>query len=308
MISLTTGANRLKALRAFAVTITVFTLLGHLFLGFEASYVQPLFTLAATYGCELLLEALAAHRDGRAPRYHGGIRAFIEFLLPAHISGLSIAMILFPGERIIPLVFAAAVAIGSKYLFAFPVDGRRRHFLNPSNAAILATLMLFPDVCIAPVWVFLSKTTPAVDVLFPAAIFVLGFTLNFRFTKKVPLIAAWLMSFLLQGLIRKVVFDTNFLAVLVVATGPLALIFTFYMVSDPGTTPTRLAPQVVFGTAVGLLYGSLVAVHLIYPLFWSLFLVCAVRGAYCFAGSRRRQTGGQTEAHEPPRPAWREAG
>ena len=46
--------------RRFALSITVFTVLGHAFLGFEASYAQPLVALATAYVTQLLLEFVDA--------------------------------------------------------------------------------------------------------------------------------------------------------------------------------------------------------------------------------------------------------
>ena len=50
--------DQLGGLRRFALAITVFNLLGHLWFGFEQSYAQPLASLAAAYVTQLLLEAL----------------------------------------------------------------------------------------------------------------------------------------------------------------------------------------------------------------------------------------------------------
>ena len=63
--------DHLGGLRRFALAITVFTLLGHLWFGFEQSYAQPLVSLASAYVTQLLLEALEAwarhRRPGAAP-------------------------------------------------------------------------------------------------------------------------------------------------------------------------------------------------------------------------------------------------
>ena len=59
--------DRLGGLRRFAVAITALNVLGHTWFGFEQSLAQPLVSLAAAYGMELLLEWLGARIDGRAP-------------------------------------------------------------------------------------------------------------------------------------------------------------------------------------------------------------------------------------------------
>src|SRR5262249_3280212 len=87
--------GHLGGLRRFAASLTVLTILGHSLLGFEQSYAQPLVALATAYGTQLLLEALTAWAERRPPRYLGGPKVLVDFLLSAHISALAIAMLLF---------------------------------------------------------------------------------------------------------------------------------------------------------------------------------------------------------------------
>jgi hypothetical protein len=62
------GASlRIRALRRFALAITILNILGHTVLGFEQSYAQPLCSLLTTYSLELLLEL---ERAGRVSRRH----------------------------------------------------------------------------------------------------------------------------------------------------------------------------------------------------------------------------------------------
>ena len=71
---------------------------------------------------------------------------WVDFLLPAHITGLAVAMLLYANENCAVIAFAAAVAIGSKAVFRAPLERRTRHFFNPSNLGITTTLLLFPWV------------------------------------------------------------------------------------------------------------------------------------------------------------------
>src|SRR5262249_43956993 len=93
-------ANHLPGLRRFAVAITVLNILGHAFFGFEQSFAQPLVSLAAAYSTELVLEAVDACCNRRRPRFAGGPRPLIDFLLSAHITGLAVAMLLFANDRL----------------------------------------------------------------------------------------------------------------------------------------------------------------------------------------------------------------
>ena len=270
---------RLAALHRFAFAITLFNVLGHLWFGFEQSWLQPFVSLATAYTCELILEWLSARSEGRAPRFAGGFMPVCNFLLSAHITALAVAMLLYPNERLGPIAFAAAVAIGSKYLFRAPVGERMRHFFNPSNLGITATLVCFHWVSIAPPYMFTENLTGWGDWILPGIIVVSGSFLNYRFTRRVPLIGAWLGAFFLQALIRHLFFGHALGGALMPMTGVAFLLFTFYMVSDPGTTPLSKRGQVIFGASVAGVYGMLMTVHVVFTLFFALSIVCLVRGA-----------------------------
>ena len=110
-----------------------------------------------------------------------------------------------------------------------------------------------------------------------------GSFINARFTRRLPLIAGWLGGFVLQASVRSALLGTPLVAGLVPMTGMAFILYSFYMVSDPGTTPQRPAYQVLFGAGVAAAYGLLVAAHIVFDLFFSLTLVCVVRGAYLHA-------------------------
>jgi enediyne biosynthesis protein E5 len=66
-------------------------------------------------------------------------------------------------------------------------------------------------------------------------------------------------------------------------SGLAFLLFTFYMVTDPATTPSATRDQVWFGAAVGVAYGALMVAHVVFGLFFALSLVCVARGAWVHA-------------------------
>jgi len=273
---------RLAALRRFAVAITVLNLLGHFVLGFEQAWATPLVSLLTAYGTETVLELLEAWRTGRRPRFLGEGRvgtAPIDFLLSAHITGLAVAMLLYAGDRLLPIAFAAATAIGSKYLFRVGTNGRSRHVFNPSNIGITATLLAFPWVGIAQPYMFTENLSGAGDWVLPAIIVCSGSFLNTRFTKRMPLILGWLAAFVVQAAVRHYLFGNLFWPSLNPITGVAFLLFTFYMVTDPATTPSAVRGQVAFGAAVAAAYGVLMASHIVFGLFFALSAVCTLRGA-----------------------------
>lgn len=277
------AANRLCGLRRFAIAITVLNLLGHTVLGFEQSWAQPLVALATAYSMELLLELLDAWSQQRRPRFLGGFRPLVDFLLSAHISGLAVAMLLYANERLWPIAFAAALAIGSKVLLRAPVGNGTRHIFNPSNFGITITLLVFPWVGIAPPYHFTENLYGVVDWLLPGLIIVTGTLVNARLTRRLPLIAAWLSGFVAQAVLRNWAFDTPIGAALLPMTGVAFILYTFYMVTDPATTPSAPRAQAVFGAAVAAVYGLLLVLHVVFGLFFALTIVCTVRGLMLYA-------------------------
>lgn len=276
--------DRLGGLRRFAVAITVLNILGHTFFGFEQSLAQPVVALVSAYTVELLLEFIDARCNRRPLRFlGGGVRRFVEFLLSAHITGLACAMLLYANERFGPVIFASVVAICSKCILRAPTVRGTRHFFNPSNFGITVTLLVFAWVSIAPPYQFTENMTGIGDWILPAVIVCTGTFLNARFTHRLPLIAAWLGGFVGQAALRSLFFDTPFGAALVPMTGVAFILYTFYMVTDPATTPAGRREQIVFGFSVAAVYGLLMVTHVVFGLFFALTIVCAVRGLAMYA-------------------------
>jgi Na+-translocating ferredoxin:NAD+ oxidoreductase RnfD subunit len=241
-----------------------------------------LVALATGYSVELLLDAVDAFVLQRRPLWWGNPQALVDFLLPAHITSLAIAMLLYSNANLWPIMLATAVAIGSKALFRITVNGRERHFLNPSNFGISVVLIFFPWVGITPPYQFTENLHGASDWLLPLAIVGSGSFLNSRFTHRMPLIGAWLAAFVLQAWLRSLWFGSPLLPALLPMTGVAFVLFTFYMVTDPGTTPQSLSGQLLFGASVAIAYGVLMVCHVVFGLFFALTFVCVLRGAWLF--------------------------
>jgi hypothetical protein len=277
--------EHLAALRRFAVGITLITILGHAFFGFEQSYAQPLVALATAYGMQLLLEAVDAWCNSRRPRFAGGLLSLTDFLLSAHITGLAVVMLLYFNDRLWVVAFAVAVAIGSKTFFRAPLGAGSRHVFNPSNFGISMTLLLFPWVGLAMPWQFTSGLGDVGAWVLPALILCVGGFINGQYTKRLPLIGAFLVGFVFQALARSFAFRIPLWPLLAPATGAAAVIYTFFMLPDPATTPQRPREQIAFGAAVAAVYLVLVCFHIVFGLFFALTIVCAARGLWLYAAA-----------------------
>ena len=271
-------AVRRKALLRFATSISVLTLVGHVFLGFEQMPLVPLVALPTAYVVNLLLETVDAWAFRRPAGYRGGPRALFYFLLPAHIAALACSMLIY-ADNLLPYLFATTLAISSKYVLRIPSRGRMKHFLNPSNGGIAITLLLLPQVGFTPPYMFLNNTDGPLDVLIPLGVLMAGTMLNAKLTRKMPLILAWVGGYVLQAVVRSVFLGDNVLAALQMMTGVAFVLFTNYMITDPSTTPVTRRGQVLFGFATAATYGLLVSLGVSYAIFFALSLVCLGRGA-----------------------------
>lgn len=269
------------ALRRFAISITVLNIAGYTFLGFEQPWTWPLVAVATAYVVEIVLETVASRTENRAPRYAGGgPRGFMEFLFPAHITGLAVNMLTYVNDRVWVMMFGVVVAVGAKWVLRAPLRGRMRHYMNPSNLGIAIILLLFPWASIAPPYHFTEHLHGGADWVLPAVIIVLGTMLNAKLTERMWLIAAWLIGYVLQAVVRGLVFGISIPAALGMMTGVAFVLFTNYMVTDPGTSPSSRRGQIAFGGGVAALYGVLTALHIAYGIFFATALVCLIRGGY----------------------------
>ncbi|MCP2167744.1 enediyne biosynthesis protein UnbU [Goodfellowiella coeruleoviolacea] len=269
--------RRVRALARFATTITIFNILGHTVLGFEQAPVTPIAAALTSYATVLLFETLDAWARHRRPAYAGGFRALVVFLLPAHITGLACGMLLWGNTSLWPYLFAITVGNGSKYLVRLRVNGKLRHVLNPSNTGIAVTLVLFPWVGIAPPYHFTAFPVTTVDWLLPLGILMFGTMLNAKLTGKMPLILGWLGAFVLQAVLRWLLLDHSLLGALVPMTGLAFILFTNYMITDPGSSPGRPRNQVLFGATAAAVYAVLVLSGITFGLFFALVITCVLR-------------------------------
>lgn len=272
--------KRVKSLVMFALAITILNFLGHTILGFEQSILQLFASLVTAYITEILLEFVDARVKKKKPSFMGTFKEFVIFLLPAHISGLAIGMLLYANSNVLPYVFASALAITTKAVFQVSINKKKKHFLNPSNTGIALSLLLFPWVSIAPPYHFTENLYGYMDIVFPIIVLMLGVNLNFRLTKRGPLITAWLIGFILQAIIRSLITDASLISALLPMTGLAFILFTLYMVTDPGTTPIKPLNQILFGLSVAFVYGGLMLLDVVFTLFFALVIVCCLRGIF----------------------------
>ena len=270
---------RLAALWYFTALMIVWNILGHTILGFEQSHAAVVVGIGTAIFMQYFLEWVDATARNREVRWAGNWANFFNALPAALIPGFACAMLLYPNERLWPIIFAVVLSIGSKVLIRAPVGGgRTQHIFNPSNFGVALTLVLFPEVGFAPPYQFTENITGDWNWIVPIFILLTGVIIHGFFTGRLPLVAAWIIGFALQGQIRAHIYGFPPLVPLMPMTSAALVVFTLYMVPDPATTPLKPWRQAAFGLSVAMVYGIIQVLHLVFGLFFALIVVCAIRG------------------------------
>lgn len=155
----------------------------------------------------------------------------------AAISGLSLSLLIRSNSIVVP-VTAAVLAVGSKFV----VRWRGKHIFNPTNGAIVAMLLLTRDAWVSPgQWGNIA--------FFGFLIICLGGLVVNRASRSditYAFIAAW--ASVLVG--RSLMLGEPLNIPLHRMESGALLLFTFFMISDPKTTPDSRAGRILFAAIV----------------------------------------------------------
>ncbi|TQV86161.1 RnfABCDGE type electron transport complex subunit D [Exilibacterium tricleocarpae] len=290
------AARRFGGLLRFSLALTALNILGHSILGFEMAPITPFFTVSVAILFQLSIDVLEGYAFNKEPAYlrlKG--RELIAHFLPAYITSLAIGMLLFSNGSLGELAFAVIIAIASKQLIKAPfsfIDKTNpekpvkrtsyRHFLNPSNFGISVTLLVCPWVGIAPPYQFAEGLVGIWDWIIPLVLLCAGSFLNWRFTDRLVLIISWFFFFVVQAAVRAWWHDTSLVAGLIPMTGIAFILFSFYMITDPPTSPASKRGQILFGLSNAVLYAFFMEINVVFGLFYALTITTFVRGLYCW--------------------------
>jgi hypothetical protein len=267
-----------NGLRMSASLATVFTILGHTFFGFEQPLIAVFVALGTGYACALLFEFVDAWACNGTPNYvGGGWKKFVDFLLPAHMTSITLSFLMYTYDQMWPLAFTVAVSLGAKHVIRVQQRGRLQHVMNPSNFGAVICFAIFQWTTVLP-WGFTTYLSGWGDLLVPIVIVMLGSRLNLLFTGRWPLISTWLASYAVLSFARSLMLGTSWLAELVIFSGIPLVLFTFYMITDPQTSPGRPRSQMMFGASIAIAYELLLAMQVQYTMFYAVGAVCAARG------------------------------
>ncbi|HYV93409.1 MAG TPA: RnfABCDGE type electron transport complex subunit D [Chitinophagales bacterium] len=171
-------------------------------------------------------------------------------LKSAAISALSLCLMLKTNSPFV-IVLASVLTISSKFIFRFPFFplGRSKgakHFFNPTNFGIIVTILLTHNAWISPgQW--------GSNGLLVFSIGLLGLVVLLR-VKRLDTAIAFLFTFCSLSFIRSVVvlgWQPDFF--LHQFTSGTLLLFSFFMITDPVSTPSHPYARIAWATLVGLL-------------------------------------------------------
>jgi Na+-transporting NADH:ubiquinone oxidoreductase subunit NqrB len=205
--------------------LSTLLLYGLFVLRFDLSPARALLVLASAVGAQF-----ACTRIFRLPRFDPK---------SALISGLSLCLLLRADDPRLPAL-AAVLAVASKFL----VRWKGKHLFNPANFAIIALLLSG-----AGAWVSAGQWGSA--ALFGFAMACAGaFVVNRagRSDVTIAFLAAWLALLFGRSLWLG---DPLTIPFHRLESGAL-LLFAFFMISDPKTTPDSRAGRILFGALVAV--------------------------------------------------------
>ena len=184
--------------------------------------------------------AVAILLTAQAVQFVGSVRTGIRFdPLSAMITALSLTLLLRTGSVVLAAC-AALIAIGSKFIIR--VNGK--HVFNPANVAIVA-LMLTTDAA----WISTGQWgNAAISAL---ALACLGLLVLTR-AKRAETTIAFLAVYAALLLVRTVWLSDPFAIALHHLQNGALLIFAFFMISDPKTTPDTPTGRVLFAAIVAV--------------------------------------------------------
>ncbi len=292
---------RLFALWYFTTLMIVWNVVGHTVLGFEQSWATPVTAITTSILVSMILEWVDARALNRQVRFASSLGSFLNFLPACLIPGFACGMLLYPNERLWPVIFAVVLSIGSKVILRAPVgNGHSQHIFNPSNLGVGATLLLFPEVGFAPPYHFTENITGVWDWIVPVIILTTGIIVHGLFTGRLVLVGTWIVTFVLQGILRAKLSGAPFFVPLMPMTSAAFIVFTLYMIPDPATTPLKPWRQALFGFSVAAVYAITQLLHIVFGLFFALLIVCAIRGISLHVGalwSRRSEDNSRATAN-----------
>ena len=210
---------------------TVFLVYGILYLHWEADWLHYVISIG---GCLLFQYSI----DSVIAKRFLSHNEFSKWGFSVLISAMSLCLLLKTNFWQVSLL-AASLTVFSKYIFRY----NKRHFFNPSAFGIVSTIMITHDAWLSP-----GQWGSGIIILF--AVCSLGFIVVTR-VQKLDVSLAFLLTYVALLFWRQVLFLGWPLDFFLhsITTGSL-LLFTFFMISDPKTSPNNPVARIIWAILI----------------------------------------------------------
>ena len=254
----------------FALILTAYLAMGVTWLGFNRSPGQ--IAAIVLLGCAL---DMGLHRILRGR----------ELLVPlsAYISSLSLAILLNFAHGYFVLALPVFLTIGSKYLLTY--EGL--HHFKPSLFGITTTLLAAGTlITAAPAYQWGGSLAISAFIITLA---LAGFV--FRIGRG-WLIASFLVTYVAQTALRAWIMRAHLppeMLFLGTLTAPPFFLFTFFMLTDPRTSPPGRRAQIWLGVSIALVDLVLHRFGSVFTFFYAAFIVATARFAWLHGRAMLRE-------------------
>jgi Na+-translocating ferredoxin:NAD+ oxidoreductase RnfD subunit len=237
--------------------LLTYNILGLTILGFNRSWSQILLTVLVGVFLHLFFDYLFKKK--------------CEFNVSAVTTSLGLCILINYGHSLIYPIIPIFLAISSKYIFNF----KGRHTYNPAMFGVAASLLLAPEfISSSPAYQWNGAGSMAIVIVMSALIF---------FMPKINrgwLVGSFLFVFTLQILLRSILikhylpFNTLFFGTI---TSPSFFLFTFFMITDPMTSPNDKKQQIIVGVSLALLDLIFHLISSYHTFFYAAFTLGTIR-------------------------------
>lgn len=215
-----------------AILLT-YNILGITVLGFNRSWLQILVTIIAGITLHVFYDIIFYKK--------------FYFPISALTTSLGLCILVNYGHSLIYPFVPIYLGISSKYFFNF----KGKHVFNPALMGVVLSLLIASDfISSAPAYQWNGIGAMSLLIIMPAMIL---------FMPKINrgyIVGSFLIVFTLQITLRSILirhylpFNTLFFGTI---TSPAFFLFTFFMITDPATSPSGKKQQIIVGSSLALL-------------------------------------------------------
>ncbi|SDZ40557.1 RnfABCDGE type electron transport complex subunit D [Bacillus sp. 166amftsu] len=227
-----------------------FVCAGQLFLGFFQQWDAVFVSVTTTVLTEFIIVRVIYKK--------------FAFPLSAFITGLGVSLLL--SSHVLAIyVLTSFLAIVLKFTIRF----KGGHVFNPNNLAMVVVLFLLPAYAVSTP----KQWTNGFTVM--ALVLCLGVIACYM-AKRLDIVVSYLTGFVIFALMRHYAFGAPLWAALGPLMGASLQLFSFFMITDPKSTPTTRKARIIFGLSVALIDAIFRIYNIPNSQFYALFTIAAL--------------------------------